>query len=156
MEVKAPGYLAIVVAAVVLSGCANTPTPVPEFPPAADPTTESWYPETVAEITALHRDALRLYRSGRSQEASELILKSQPLLSRVLRVPKPTLQAVEAASDLDDLYGRMLLANKHPVWARQMFQKNVARWKNWQPQTAETARRLKVAQDAIAECDRMP
>jgi len=155
MGVNAPCHLAILVAAGILTGCAKTPAPVAETPPP-DPTTESWYPETVAEITALHRDALRLYRSGRPEEASGLILKGQPLLNRVLQVPKPTLAAVEAASDMDDLYGRMLLANKHPVWARQMFQKNAARWKNWQPQTAETAQRLKVAQDAIAECDRQP
>jgi len=35
-----------------------------------------------------------------------------------------------------------------------MFQKNVARWKHWTPKTAETARRLKQAESAIADCDR--
>jgi hypothetical protein len=48
----------------------------------------------------------------------------------------------------------MLLANRHYGWARLQFQKNVARWKHWMPQTKETARRLKQAESAIAECDR--
>jgi hypothetical protein len=61
---------------------------------------------------------------------------------------------MEAASDLDQLYGRMLLANHHYGWARLLFQKNLARWKNWTPQTPETARRSKLAASAIAECDR--
>jgi hypothetical protein len=61
---------------------------------------------------------------------------------------------MEEASDLDDLYGRMLLANRHYGGARLLFQKNLARWKHWQPQTPETARRLKQAESAIAECDR--
>jgi hypothetical protein len=61
---------------------------------------------------------------------------------------------MEAASDLDDLYGRMLLSNQHYVWAQTLFQKNLARWKYWQPQTPETARRMKQAEDAIAECER--
>jgi hypothetical protein len=61
---------------------------------------------------------------------------------------------VEAASDLDQLYGRMLLSNRNYGWARLEFQKNRARWKTWQPQTDETVRRLKLAETAIAECDR--
>jgi hypothetical protein len=35
-----------------------------------------------------------------------------------------------------------------------MFQKNLARWRNWKPETAETARRSQQAKDEIAECDR--
>jgi len=74
-------------------------------------------------------------------------------MSRVLSVSQPTIAAMEVSSDLDDLYGRMLLANRHYGWARLLFQKNLARWKNWTPQTPETARRMKLAQSRIAECD---
>ena len=76
-------------------------------------------------------------------------------MTRLLSVPRPTLAAVEAASGLDDLYGRMLLSNRHYGWARLLFQKNLARWTNWQPQTAETVRRRKLAESQIAECDRL-
>jgi hypothetical protein len=61
---------------------------------------------------------------------------------------------MEAVSDLDDIYARMLLRNRHYEWARQSFRKNATRWKYWKPQTPDTARRLKTAQDGIAECDR--
>jgi hypothetical protein len=75
-------------------------------------------------------------------------------MARLLSVPRPTLEAAEAASDLDQLYGRMLLSNRHYGWARLMFQKNLARWKHWQPQTPETSRRFQQAVSAIAECDK--
>ena len=75
-------------------------------------------------------------------------------MARLLAVPNPTLEAAVAASDLDDLYGRMLLSNRHYGWARLQFQKNLSRWKHWQPQTPETARLRQQAESAIAECDR--
>jgi hypothetical protein len=48
----------------------------------------------------------------------------------------------------------MLMADNRYGWARLQFQKNVTRWKYWRPRTPETDRRLKLAQDQIAECDR--
>ena len=83
-----------------------------------------------------------------------LIEKGEPLESQVLSVPRPTLAAMAAATDLDDLYGRMLLSNKHYAWALFLFQKCSARWKYWQPQTEDTARRLARAEAEIAECQR--
>ena len=102
----------------------------------------------------MNRHAESLMRSGRSEEASGLVSKGEPLAARLLSASRPTLAAVEAVSDHDDLYGRMLLANRHYGWARLCFQKNVTRWRYWRPQTPETARRLKQAMAAIAECDR--
>jgi hypothetical protein len=108
----------------------------------------------VKQLAVMNREAEDSYRSGDSDRAAALIEKGEPLMKRLLSVQRPTLDAAEAASDLDDLYGRMLLANRHYGWARLQFQKNVARWKHWMPQTKETARRLKQAESAIAECDR--
>lgn len=136
----------------MLAGCSPAPAPVAQAKP--DPTKEAWYAQTIEQLAAINHDAEHLFRSHKPDEAASMIMKGQPLMHSLLAVPKPNLAAMEAASDLDDLYGRMLLSNEHPVWARQFFQKNVARWKNWQPQTQETARRMKVAADAIAECDR--
>ena len=70
------------------------------------------------------------------------------------RIMLPPHLATEAASDLDQLYAGMLLGNKNYGWARLTFQKNASRWKHWRPQTDGTARRLKLAQDGLAECDR--
>jgi hypothetical protein len=61
---------------------------------------------------------------------------------------------MEAVSDLDHLYGRMLVSNGYYGSARLLFQKNVTRWKTWKPPTPDTDRRLKEAETAIAECDR--
>jgi hypothetical protein len=72
----------------------------------------------------------------------------------VLDVRQPTLAAAEAASDLDDLYARMLFSNRHYEWAEILFQQNRSRWRNWPTKNAETASRLKQAEAAIEECDR--
>ncbi len=100
----------------------------------------------------MSRRADELFRGGKPDDAAALIQKAQPIMKKVLDVPHPSLEAAEAASDLDDLYGRMLLSNRHYGWAQMMFQKNLSRWKHWEPQTDETARRLKLAQSEIAEC----
>jgi hypothetical protein len=142
----------LLTSALVFTACA--PSREPEAPPKPDPTKEAWYAPAVDKLIADSREAERLFKRGRRDDASAIITKAQPMIKRVLAVPQPTLPAMEAVSDLDDLYGRMLLSKRHYGWARLFFQKNVARWKNWQPPTEETARRRKLAEAAIAECDR--
>jgi hypothetical protein len=137
---------------VLLTACAPSPEPV--APAKRDPTTERWYGQTVEELAGMNRQANEFFHKGKPDEAAALIEKGEPLSSRLLSVPQPTLAATEAASDLDQLYGQMLFSNRNYGWARLLFQKNVARWKHWMPQTPETARRLKQAESAIAECDR--
>lgn len=127
----------------------------PEARKQADPTSEKWYGETLSELSAINRQALDSFHSGKADEASALILKGEPLSKRLISVPKPSLAAAEAASDLDRLYGQMLYSNKNYGWARLLFQKNLARWKYWTPQTPETLGRLKEAQSEIAQCDRV-
>jgi hypothetical protein len=140
--------LLAILAAALLTACESVPAP------PRDATREAWYSETVQQLVGMNREAESFFESGKSDQAAALIEKGQPLMSRLLLVPRPTLEATEAASDLDDLYGRMLLANRHYGWARLLFQKNLARWRHWQPQTPKAARRLQQAQSAIAECDR--
>jgi hypothetical protein len=117
-------------------------------------TKESWYARTVDELAKIDRDADTAFRSGKGDDAAALIEKGKPLMAKVLNVSHPSLGAEEAAADLDDLYGRMLLSNRHYGWARMMFQKNLSRWKHWEPQTAETEKRVKLAQSQIDECDK--
>ena len=140
--------LLVILAAAFLASCEQAPAP------PRDATKEPWYRDTVEQLTAMNREANSAFADGKSDQAAALIEKGQPLVARLLSVPNPTLQATIAASDQDDLYGRMLLSNRHYGWARLLFQKNLSRWKHWQPQTPETARRLKQAESAIAECDR--
>jgi hypothetical protein len=140
--------LLVIAAAALLTGCASAP------PPGADAAEPAWYGRTVDQLADLNRSAEQFFKDGKSDQAAAAIEKGEPLVSRLLSVPKPSLAAVEAASDLDDLYGRMLLSNRHYAWAITMFEKNRSRWKNWTPQTPETARRLKQAETDIEECDR--
>jgi hypothetical protein len=144
--------LLLVAAALAFTACAPAPSPAERK--YADQTKEPWYAQTINELSALNRQAERAFQAGKLDDASNLILKAEPLANRLLAVTRPSLAAIEAASDLDQLYGQMLLTNRNYGWARLEFQKNRARWKSWQPQTEETARRLKLAEDAIAECDR--
>jgi hypothetical protein len=140
-----------ILATLLLVGCEATHAPGTS---GSDGTNQAWYRQTVEQLAGMNREADRLFQSGKSDEAAAIIEKGEPLVKRLLDVSHPTLAATEAASDLDDLYGRMLLSNRHYGWARLMFQKNLARWKYYQPATPETARRLKQAVDAIEECDR--
>ena len=138
----------VIIAAAYLASCEQAPAP------PRDATKEPWYRETVQQLTTMNREADSAFAAGKSDQAAKLIENGQPLVARLLDVPNPTLEAAIAASNLDDLYGRMLLSNRHYGWARLLFQKNLSRWKHWQPQTPDTARLLKQAETAIAECDR--
>lgn len=117
-------------------------------------TTDPWYKQAVTQLDADAHAADESFASGKADDAAALIEKGEPLESQALSVPRPTLAAMEAATDLDDIYARMLFSNQHYEWAMFLFQKCSARWKYWQPQTEETARRLKLAEDEIAECNR--
>jgi hypothetical protein len=122
--------------------------------PKPDPVTEQWYGQTVTELVALNRDAEALMSRGKLDDAAALVTKGQPLANRLVAVPRPTLAAMEAASDLDEAYARILLANHNTGWARLTFQKNLSRWSTWKPQTEDTVQRRKQATAGIAECDR--
>ena len=132
-----------------LAGCGSPPEVV-----KADPTHEPWYAQTVAQAAALNRQAESAYKGGEGDKAAAFILQGQPLVARLLSVSHPTIEAAQAAGDLDHLYGRMLLGNRHYGEARLLFQKNLARWRSWNPQSEDTRRRFQQAKDAIAECDR--
>jgi hypothetical protein len=119
-----------------------------------DLTESASYKEDVAQLVALNREAEAEYKAGKADLAAKLMEQEKPLVARVLSPPKPSLAAMEAASDLSQLYGTMLLNNRHYGWARVMFQENLARWKHWRPITEESTRRLKEAEAGIAECDK--
>lgn len=142
----------IVAVTFFLISCAAAPPPVEQSKP--DLTAEAWYGQATERLQTINREAEHLLKGGRFDQAAALITEGQPLLNRLISVPRVPLAAMEAASDLDDLYGRMLLRNGRYGWARVVFQKNVARWKNWKPEAPETAGRLRRAVAAVAECDR--
>jgi hypothetical protein len=139
-------------AAALLAGCG--PSAPPAKTPKADPTSEAWYAESAQRLANLDRAAAQYFQAGRAQEAAAIITSAQSLEARLLAAPRPTFEAMEAIADLDRIYGKMLISNGYFGEARLLFQKNITRWKTWKPQTSETERRLKEANDDIAECDK--
>jgi hypothetical protein len=142
----------VITALAIVASCTSRSRPAQRAAP--DPTQEPWYGQTVAQLVGLNQEAADLFRRGERDGAAAAIKKGEPIAARLLAAPRPTLAAMEAAADLDDLYGRMLLSNKHYGWARMLFQKNLARWRTWRPETEETLRRKKLAEAQIDECDR--
>jgi hypothetical protein len=143
--------LILLFVAMLLAGCGPS---TPARGPKVEPTAESWYAQSTERLTRLDRAAEQLFQSGRTQEAAAIVTSGESLQSRLLSAPHPTLEAMQAIADLDQIYGRMLISNGYYGEARLLFQKNVTRWKTWKPQTPDTERRLKEASAAIAECDR--
>jgi hypothetical protein len=147
-----PVRSALLPIALILASCAAPPRPVET--PKPDVTLDPAYGQTIGQLNALTLAAEKLLQNGQAEKAGALVVEAQPLLTRLLSATHPTLEAMQAVSDSDRLYCRMLLANRHYGWARLLFQKEVTRWKTWQPQTADTALRLKTAIAGLAECDR--
>jgi hypothetical protein len=135
--------------ALLLAGCGEEQTAAPR-----DPTTESWYAPAVQQLVSLNQQARAAIKKGNKDEAGKLIQQGEAVSTRIISVPHPTFDATVAASDVDQLYGEMLLSNRNYGWARLFFQKNLARWKVWRPQTEEAVRRMKEASAEIDECDR--
>lgn len=140
----------LLLASFFLASCGSEPSPVAQRQAGPDLA----YLADVAKLRQMDRDAEKLFSQGKGDDAGAIIQAGEPIATRILGVPHPSLDATEAAADLDELYGKMLFSNKRFGWARLQFQKNVVRWKYWKPQTPETERRLKAAQAQIADCDR--
>jgi hypothetical protein len=145
----------LVLAAAALLGCSSPPPrDQAKDQPPPDLTVQPWYAQSTGELEAFNRRATDLLQAGRFDQASAIVTQSQALADRLLAASHPTLAAMEAASDHDDLSGRLYLHNQRYGWARMTFQKNLVRWKAWKPQTPETAARIKAASEAVAECDK--
>jgi len=150
----APMLMALIPALGLLIYAGWGAAPAPPKPKVAAALTGSQYEAIVAELAGKAHEAEKLYAEGKAAEAGALVQDGEKLATKVMSVPRPTLAATEAASDIDHLYGRMLAARHEYGWARLQFQKNLARWKYWKPPTEESARRIQQARDAIADCDK--
>jgi hypothetical protein len=140
-----------VFAAVLLTACGPAEAPKPQRP---DATKEAWYAPATAQLAQLNQQASAALQAGKTDDASAIVQHAEGLAQRLISVPSPTYEATAAVSDRDELYGRMLMKNKHYGWARMEFQKNVARWRNWRPETEDSKRRREAAEALVAACDR--
>jgi hypothetical protein len=138
--------------ALLFAGCG----PPPPRPAAeqTDPTATAAYSDAVAKLQQLNKEARAYLNEGKRTEAGRRVEDGARLVAKLLDPSRPTLAAVEAVSDRDQIYGEMLLHNGHVGHARQLFANNLARWRSWRPATDETEARRKQAERMIAECDR--
>jgi len=134
----------------LLAGCGPATKPVVR----TDAAESKEYRAALSRLVEMNRQSSAAFQAGDQDKAAKIMAEEKPLVQKVLGIPRPTLEAEEAASDLDQLYGTMLLKNRHYGWARILFQGNLARWRHWRPETAESLRRVKQAEVGIAECDR--
>jgi len=141
-----------VVMLVMLTGCGGGTTSQKSAAPSESE--QPWYREQTQQLAKLVSEANEAFAAKKQDDAAALIKEAEPIATKLLAVRQPSLTALEAASDLDDLYGRMLLANKNFGWARMMFQKNQARWRHYEPVTPDVTARRKQAEERIAACDR--
>src|SRR5689334_19828475 len=84
--------IGVAVAFAMLYGCG--PAPPPAVAPPVDPTTESWYGETTAQLASAAKEARSLMDAGKFEAAGTAITNAQPLMNRVLAAPHPTLAAM--------------------------------------------------------------
>ena len=149
---KAVSPVSALAVALLCGACSGTPEPARLLP--RDASHEVWYSTATTELTELTAHAKQDFKTGKVDAASVLIQQGETVSARLMSIPRPSLAAFEATSDLDELYGQMLFHNRHYGWARLQFQKNLARWKHVQPQTADSGRRSVSAQAQIEQCDR--
>lgn len=142
----------LICAAAVAVSCGPSTPPVQQT--KKDATEEAWYPKTTEDLNGIDRKAEAAFHAGDQDKAAALIEQGKKLQEQLLEARQPTLAAMQAVADLDELYGDMLFTNRNYGWARMFYQKNLARWKHFPEQNDETAKRVKLAEDGIAACDR--
>jgi tetratricopeptide (TPR) repeat protein len=110
---------------------------------------------TRADILAkLNRAGRLFFEAGDRDSAGKCIQKATPQVNAILQVPQPSLLAYHLAADHDELYGDMLFGNRHWGDARNLYQNNVMRFKNWNPPNDYTRKRLELARKKVLDCEK--
>lgn len=141
----------MILALLLLSACAQKPAPSAV---EAHPEREAAYAADTERLARVVQEADQFLARERRDLAATKVEEGKMIAARLLAAPHPTLAAMTVVSDLDHVYGRMLFTNRHLGWARITFQQDAARWRNWSPQTAETEKRRRVANEWMLKCDR--
>jgi len=105
-------------------------------------------------LSKLNRAGRLFFEAGDRESAGNCIQRAQPIVSAILKVSRPSLYAYHLASDHDELYGDMLAGNRHWGDARALYQNNVMRFRDWNPSSDYTKRRLEAARKKVAFCEK--
>lgn len=110
---------------------------------------------TRADVVAKLTRAGRLFfEAGDRENAGACVQRAQPIVMQILKTPRPSLLAYHLAADHDELYGDMLAGNRHWGDARALYQNNVMRFRNWNPPSDYTRKRLEEARRKVAFCEK--
>ncbi len=105
-------------------------------------------------ISKLNRAGRLFLDAGDRNAAGECVTRALPQVTTILKTVRPSLYAFHLAADHDELYGDMLFGNRHWGEARNLYQNNVVRFKNWDPPNDYTRKRLAQAQEKVKACEK--
>lgn len=114
---------------------------------------DSTFAVRAAVISRLNRAGRLFLDAGDRKSAGECVTRAAPQVMQILKAVRPSLYAFHLAADHDELYGDMLFGNRHWGDARDMYQKNAIRFKNWDPASDYSRKRLAQAQAKVAACE---
>lgn len=105
-------------------------------------------------ISKLNRAGRLFLDAGDRNAAGECVTRALPQVTTIMKTVRPSLYAFHLAADHDDLYGDMLFGNRHWGEARNLYQNNLVRFKNWDPPNDYTRQRLAQAQEKVKACEK--
>lgn len=144
--------LQAVLALVVLAGCESRPDPKQQAGPQIDRSAQR---AKLAELEGANRQAWEHFRKHERTAAGDIVGRTDALSNNLIGGdPAPSIEIMRAVSDHDELYGRLLMANRHWGHARHIIAKIENRWRLWQPQDDESRKRRQAAIELMRECDR--
>lgn len=108
----------------------------------------------LAELENANRAARELFDKGDRAAAGEIVGRTEAMaIALIGGDPSPSIEIMRAVSDHDELYGRLLMANRHWGHARHILAKIENRWRLWQPQDDESRKRRSGAITLMRECE---
>lgn len=105
-------------------------------------------------LNQLNRAGRLFFEAGNLEAAGACVQRAKPIVAVLLQLPEPSLYTMHLAAEYDNLYGDMLFRNRHWGNAREFFQNNVMRFRNWNPPNDYTKQRLDEARRKVAECEK--
>lgn len=135
----------------LLASCGGDRPPAKPAAPALDRVRQR---AQLAELESANRAAWDHYRQGNRTAAGDIVGRTDALSIGLMGGdPRPSIEIMRAVSDHDELYGRLLMANRHWGHARHILAKIENRWRLWQPQDDESRKRRADALVLMRECE---
>lgn len=138
--------------ALLLASCGSPARPPQAAAPKIDRAAQR---ARLAELENANRAARELFDKGDRTAAGDIVGRTDAMaIALIGGDPSPSIEILRAVSDHDELYGRLLMANRHWGHARHILAKIENRWRLWQPQDDESRQRRAGALALMLECEK--